>query len=262
MSSSGSLTTETAFVLPIFLFAMISVMSLTEAVRFSSEMSSALCETATEYAKYAYAVRNTVGGPGDLGGRLLGIAAARTQVTGMLGEEYISQSPVEGGAGGISFLRSSVMGSDDMIDLVASYRIDPYYDFLGIMHPVVTDRARIRGFTGYDNARRGLDEPEEEELVYITEHGSVYHKSRSCRHLNFTIRSRDISQLEHERANDGSRYYPCEYCSRGIRSGMVYLTDDGNRYHTSLRCRSLSRTIREVPISQAGGRPPCRDCSR
>ncbi len=270
MSSPGSLTTETALVLPVFLFAMISVMYLTEAVRFSSEMSAVLSETAEEYAKYAYAVEAAGNGAGIvipdsiglIGGRLLGAAAAGAQVREQLGSTYIEESPVEGGAAGISFLRSSVMGNDDMIDLIASYRIDPPYEFLGIIRPVVTDRARVRAFTGYDNTHTGGNDSPAEEYVYITENGSVYHRSRSCRHLNFTVRARDISVIGNERANDGSRYYPCERCAGGVRSGLVYLTDDGNRYHTSLRCPSLTRNIREIPISQAGGRSPCRDCSR
>ena len=124
-SSPGSLTVEAALVLPIFLFAMLSVMYLIEAVRFSSEMSAALAETSTEYAKYAYVCESLTRADDNsgagllqlLGGKALGVTAAKAQVISWLGKEYVERAPIEGGEAGISFLRSTVLGSDDMIDI-------------------------------------------------------------------------------------------------------------------------------------------------
>jgi len=256
--TAGSLTVETALVLPVFMFAMLSVSHLTEAVRFSSNMSSALCETSTEYAKYAYAYKKGVAA-GALSGRVIGLTAAKASVLSRLGGGYTEDAPVAGGAGGISFLRSSVLDKNEMIDLVASYRVSTPYNFFGFMDIPVADRARVRAFTGYDNTRKGDSEDETEEMVYITETGTVYHRQRGCRHLNFTIMTSTVSDVENRRANDGSKYYPCS-CAAGIKSGVVYITDDGNRYHATLSCRALKRTIYEVPISSVGGRGACRDC--
>ncbi len=259
-SLRGSLTVETALVLPIFMFAMLSVMHLTEGVRFSSVIASGLCETSTEYAKYAYAYKKGISA-GDLSGRVIGVAAAGSQVLQKLGEIYPDEIPVSGGRGGISFLRSSVLDKDETIDLVASYRLSMPFNFLGFRDIPVTERARIRAFTGYDNTRREDREDESEELVFITETGSVYHRERGCKHLKLNIMTTTVEGVKNRRANDGSKYYPCS-CAAGITSGIVYITDDGNRYHSTLGCSSLKRTIYEVPLSHVGGRRPCSSCGR
>lgn len=259
-SFAASLTVECAMVLPIFMFAMLSVTHLIEAVNFSSMMSAALCETATEYAGYAYAYGKGIS-KGGLAGKAVSLTAARASALSYMGGNFMEKSPVVNGASGISFLRSSVLDKNEMIDLTADYRMRTPYDFLGFLSIPVTDAARVRAFTGYDNTGRGRDDGREKErIVYITETGTVYHSSLSCRHLKLNIMTTTIDRVKDRRANDGSKYYPCS-CARGISTGVVYITDDGNRYHGTLSCHALKRTIKSIPISKAGGRGPCRDCN-
>ena len=259
-STVGSLTVETALVLPIFMFAMLSVVHLTEGVRFSSMMSAALCETSTEYAKYAYAYEKGISA-GGLSGRAIGVAAAGSSVLNRLGNSYLQDAPLSGGRSGISFLRSSVLDRDETIDLVASYKLSMPYNFLGFMDIGVTDRARVRAFTGYDNTKKGAkDDEEAQELVYITETGSVYHRQRGCKHLKLNIMTTSIEDVGSKRANDGSKYYPCEYCGKKAASGNVFITNYGNRYHSSVSCPGLKRKIYTIPISEVGGRGPCSAC--
>jgi hypothetical protein len=224
-SLSGSITIETALVLPIFLFAMLSVMYLTDAVRISAENTAVLSEKAYSLAKYAY----------------LGEAVADTA----------------GLAGSIDV----ITGNDDIIDLVKRYHIDVPFDLLNAYDPYTVDRVRVRAFTGYDNLHHLHDDlSAPEEMVYVTDHGSVYHRSLGCSHLNLNIRSVDFEKVSKERANDGSKYYPCEYCMKhGSHPGTVYVTDDGNRYHSALSCSGLKRSIHEVPLSQVS-LPPCKEC--
>ena len=40
----------------------------------------------------------------------------------------------------------------------------------------------------------------------------------------------------------------------------IYITSQGNRYHTQLNCSGLKRTIYTVPLSQTGGRGRCSKC--
>ena len=263
--AAGSLTVETALVLPIFMFAMITTIFIAEAVRFSERMTACMGETAQNYAMYAYAYEKVAGEPSlatALGGRILAVTAAKAQVVDLLGEEYVEASPVESGSGGISFIHSSILDTDEMIDLVACYRIDTPYDFLGIRNFPVTDRIRVRAFTGYDNTRKEKADSNTEEMVFITDTGTVYHRSRGCSHLNFNIFTVNLPDIDKNRNNSGAKYYPCEHCAGGISSGMVYITDDGNRYHSTLSCPDLTRKIKEIPISQVGARSPCKDCSQ
>ena len=125
------------------------------------------------------------------------------------------------------------------------------FDLLGAYDPYALDRVRVRAFTGYDNAKHGsTNNQTPEEMVYVTEYGTVYHRSLGCSHLNFNIRSVDFANVSKERANNGAKYYACEYCchSHGGTPATVYITDDGNRYHSTLSCGALKRTIHEVPL--------------
>ena len=226
-SLSGSITVETALILPVFLFAMLSVMYMTDAIRISSKNTEELAERAYKYAKYAY-----------------------------LGDSFIKDSS-------LSDAIDVLNGGDDIIDLVKRYRIDVPFDLLNVYKPYAIDRVRVRAFTGYDNTRHGSRNDTAEEMVYVTEHGSVYHRSLGCSHLNLNIRAVDYRNISKERANDGAKYYPCEYCCHAHTGppSTVYVTDDGNRYHSSLSCGALKRTIREVPLSKVG-LPPCKECGR
>ncbi len=260
VSFAASLTVECAMVLPVFMFAFFSVAHLVEAVNFSSVMSAALCETATEYAAYSYAYEKGIS-KGGIGGKAVGLTAARASVLSYIGSGFMDKSPVVNGAVGVSFLRSSVLDRDEMIDLTADYRIKTPFDLFGFISIPVTDAARVRAFTGYDNTKNGPgDEKERERTVYITETGTVYHSSLSCKHLKLNIMTTTIEKVKTQRANDGSKYYPCS-CASGLSSGVVYITDDGNRYHSTLSCHALKRTIKEIPISEVNGRSPCRDCN-
>ncbi len=226
-SLSGSITIETALILPVFLFAMLSVMYLTDAVRISSKNTEELAERAYKCAKYAY-----------------------------LGKTLTDDTA-------LSDAIDVINGGDDIIDLVKRYRIKVPFDLLNVYKPYAADRVRIRAFTGYDNVRHGSDTDKAEEMVYVTEHGSVYHRSLSCSHLKLNIKAIDFSNISKERANDGAKYYPCEYCcnAHGGSPSTVYITDDGNRYHSTLSCGALKRTIREVPLSETG-LPPCKECGK
>ena len=102
-------------------------------------------------------------------------------------------------------------------------------------------------------------EEKEKEMVYVTLHGEVYHRDLKCSHIHLSIRLVSDIQRETLRNENGEKYYACEYCGGG--SGMVYITESGNRYHSSLMCSGLKRSILKVPITQLEGMRPCSRCS-
>ena len=61
------------------------------------------------------------------------------------------------------------------------------------------------------------------------------------------------------RNGDGAKYYPCERCWKE-GSEIVFLTEEGNRYHQTLNCSSLVRGIHAVRLWETGGLPPCSVC--
>lgn len=258
----GSLTVEAAIALPLFLFALISVIFIGEAVRFSGNLSSALLESAEKLSVYAYAGDKLSGmdNAGALGGKAISLTLGKSLAVSELGRGYVEESPVENGVSGLSFIHSSVLGPDQMIDLNAVWRMKTPVPLPGVTGFKVIDRARIRAFTGYDNTGKRDRYKDEEEIVYITERGTVYHRKRSCPHLNISIHKTDRGSVGALRNSGGGKYYPCEYCGGGS-SGTLYVTDDGDRYHTKISCPGLKRTVKAVPISEVGGRGPCHDCS-
>ena len=83
--------------------------------------------------------------------------------------------------------------------------------------------------------------------------------ARSCTHLTLSITLAGRDEVEGLRNASGGRYSPCEKCG-GDGSGIVYVTNEGDRYHNTIECSGLKRTVRCVPLSEAGGRSPCSRC--
>lgn len=256
----ASMTVEAAFVLPFFLFAFLNIISILEIYRLQSSMSAAMHMTAKEMAVCAYEYKEL--SDGDVGkAESLGLTYvwAANRVKGIIGKSYLNNSPVKGGASGISWYKSSILEKDDCIDLIATYTIKPPVAVVGFGEFKMYNRVLARAWTGYDNSAVALGGTDGEELVYITPDGTVYHRSRACSYLKLSIVPVERSVLESERNENGAKYYPCEECG-GISRSVVYVTSYGTRYHSSLQCSKLKRTILVVPISQVGGRGACSKC--
>ena len=107
----GSLTVEAALVLPIFLFAVMAILSFTEILRFQIKADNAISQCAKELAIYAYVTENGSGGAsGDAMSMISGLAISETYVRGRVTNEltrsYIDSSPVKGG---LYFLGSKML---------------------------------------------------------------------------------------------------------------------------------------------------------
>ena len=129
---------------------------------------------------------------------------------------------------------------------------------------LLENHVNVHVFNGYggDPIR---ERSEDEIYVYVTEGSEVYHRSRDCRHLHVSITQISGSARRGARNEDGARYHDCPYCTRGyskeeLSSATMYITDYGNKCHMRINCPALKRTVYVVPLSQTGGKRPCRDC--
>lgn len=117
----------------------------------------------------------------------------------------------------------------------------------------ITQKAVCRawiGFTGLEN---------EETYVYITPEGSVYHLRSECTHLDLSIHLVTLTRAKTQKNQQGERYKKCELCKE--EAGVfVYITNEGNRYHSDRSCSGLKRTIRMVPLSSVPDRNCCHRC--
>ena len=264
LSPAASVTVEASIVLPIFIFFFMNVIGAFDILKLQCDMEAALHESGMQIAETA-AVTGLSGGRDGSSkeGTVKGIASsayAAKLVREYLGEKYLDKSPITGGSRGVSFKESALNSNGDVIDIVASYKVHPTFGIAGFTDFGMESRFYGHGMTGYDpagtvEAERG----ESEELVYITDSGSVYHKSLSCSHLRLRIESVPKDGVKNKRNKDRKKYYPCEHCG-SHNCTTVYITGYGDKYHSDPNCSGLKRTIRTVPISEAAGRRPCSEC--
>ena len=116
----------------------------------------------------------------------------------------------------------------------------------------------VKPWTGYIHTS-GFSEVKREESVYVTEYGEVYHTKRSCTHLSLSIKTTLFEKINKE------RYEPCELCvnkEQMWKGKMIYITDWGERYHMSVSCSGLKRTVYSIAKSETGGMRECLSCGR
>lgn len=256
------MTLEAAFALPFFLFAVLNILFAVNMIGVQSRMNAALHQVGNRMAFSGYVYEHTLGNtlPDSLAGVALTEGYARGQVINYVGRSYLERSCVKGGAEGISFVGSSVMGAGDVIDLKISYRVKPFVDLMGFDGFVMSQRYYGKAWTGYSGTGEGDGWNDEDPMVYITKTGSVYHINRDCTYLNPKIESVSVESVSGRRNASGAKYAPCGSCGAGAGGNEVYITNYGSSYHKLLNCPGLKRTIYTVPLSEVGGRRRCSKC--
>ena len=250
-SQRGSLTVEAACILPIFLYAVLAVLNFFDAVHVAGGVAEGLQDAGKQMAVYAYVKEAAAGDEKGKAAGVVSLLYAKNRIRQAVGEDAPS----------IRLIRSSVLKGDEMIDLVAEYRFQWRNPFLMTMDLPMLQRARIRAWTGRDKGDGGDGEDtKSNEMVYVTVNGSVYHRSRECSHIRLSVRTVSKAQISGLRNEDGGKYYPCESC--GGKGNRVYITETGDRYHSSLTCSRLKRGVLEVPLSQVEKWKPCSRCGK
>lgn len=117
----------------------------------------------------------------------------------------------------------------------------------------ITERAVCRAWIGFTELSC------KEANVYITPNGEVYHLYRDCTHLDLSIRQVTYEKAMTSKNIYGQKYRACELCAED-KAGIVYVTSEGDCYHSMRSCGGLKRTIRQVPISDVLGRNCCVRC--
>ena len=266
-SLNGSMTVEASLALPLFIFFFVNILTLFNILKVQVDIEAALHQTGSELSLLAFDAKSglaAVSGDKDSGhaetiAGAAGLLLSREKIRDYLGAG-IEKSCITGGFDGISFLQSQVMMENDIVDLVMDYKVHPLVPVVGFNDIPVEARFYGHAWTGYDISNGLTTEDRREEMVYVTEHGEVYHRDVDCVHLKISVESVDMKKLTHLRNKDGKKYYSCEYCGSGAVAGNVFITGYGTRYHTSVSCPALKRKIYTIPISEAVGKRPCSAC--
>lgn len=249
---AGSMTVEAALVFPVFLFGLTALLYLFVLLRVQTEIGRALTNAGRELAQDAGTME---GMESSLISGARGGQKVREYMSDCSGVKIIKQ-----GVNGISLTGSAWNREDSMLVLRASYQVilPPGISWF---HPIcVTQTKTVRGWTGFGKRQPFLS-TQGEEVVYVTDYGTVYHRRLNCSHLKLSIRQTSITQVGGLRNEGGGKYTPCERCRKG-GSQLVYITGDGKRYHESLNCPGLVRGIHTVRLSDIGGLPPCSVCGK
>ncbi len=143
---------------------------------------------------------------------------------------------------------------DEMVDMIVKYQLKiPYVN----KYLRICQRGRVKDWTGTDITG-------DNNLVYITKEGTVYHTTKECSHLVVKIRKAYYSEIKSLRNSNGQKYKKCEYCVGKIsnETAGIFITEDGTKYHTSLQCQGLKRNVIAIDITQVGEKKPCSRCGQ
>lgn len=158
---------------------------------------------------------------------------------------------------------AGISESSVWIDLPGYIKFKPFFLPAGVNMFDVFCCGSVRAWTGRDSGSAvGDGEGHDPEYVYVTENGTVYHTSSSCTHIDLSITQAELSSVHWLRNENGERYTACEKCSGDHSDGdTVYITLYGNRYHGSVHCSGLKRSVRLVDISKIQGLKECERCA-
>ena len=244
---SGSMTVEAAFVIPMFLFAMLAFLYLFEIMAVQTNIRAGMQYAGKMYAKDAYL------SPFVNTGKL------QSDIQEEIGIERLDRSLILGGASGIDCGNSYVDLLNQILYLNISYKMEIPIPVFGRFQVEKEETMRVKGWCGYESS---IPISAEQTIVYVTETGTVYHKDYHCTYLDLSIHMVPVSGLEDLRNESGSKYYPCELCGKKVSGMGVYITNYGSKYHTSMSCGGLKRKIYAVPISETAGKGACSKCGK
>lgn len=140
------------------------------------------------------------------------------------------------------------------------YAYQPAAALLPLPKVWMHNRVRVHAWTGAEETE-SPNPAKAEPMVYVTENGSVYHRSPGCSYLNLSVNQVSGSAVGTYRNQHGERYTACEICSRNQGpAGSVFITGQGNRYHNMENCSALKRGVMMVKESDCGHMGPCSRC--
>ena len=242
----GSVTIEASFGIPLFLFAALCLIWLIEIQSIRISITNAAQNAAKSAAEDTAIIP------------VLNTIKLKSDIVALIGEERIGRSIIQGGSSGISCWKSYVSPITGEMNVKVEYKIRIPLPVMGSPSAELEESFKISSWNGYQSS--GMD-GEDSTIVYVTENGSVYHEDYNCSYLRLSIRYIPYENVGGIRNKDGGKYHACDKCVIGSAMTGVYITESGNKYHNSLSCSGLKRTIHAVEKSETGGIRACSRCS-
>lgn len=268
--AEAGMTVEASLVLPLFLMFFINMGSAIEMIRLHSNMELALCDVGRSMSIYGNVLTDAYNGYQEcddpngmqiiesLGEFALTNLYVKKQLIQYLGIDYLSESPITGGAAGLDLYESNLLDENGFLEIVVTYQVSPIVDIAAFRDFRMMNRYYGHIWSGYE-----LSGDEHPSVVYITENGSVYHESRDCTHLSLSVRRTSMEEVICLRNNNGGRYQSCEKCVQEdavLDHEMVYVTAEGDCFHAIRECPGLKRTVYTISETRKEEYRPCSRC--
>lgn len=254
----GSYTVEAAFAVPVFVFGVMAFIYLFKVLSFQIQLQSAMTEASKALSKQAYIESTT---DNDSKKDLLGTIVVQSTISKYFSQQYKYKSICKKQ---FSCPYAEYLKKDGMIDLVVNYKVNIPVPLFHSKDIPIMQRIKTRGFIGTSyllGSGGGGSDEEGDDYVYITETGTVYHETLKCSALNLKISECSIGDVVKKRNASGGKYRKCEKCFRNVNNcSQVYISEDGDRYHSTLNCSGLKRTIKRVRLGEVKGK--MRACYR
>ena len=244
---NASVTVEASFGIPLFLFAVLCLIWMIEIHSIRISIINAAQSAAKRAAEETAIVP------------VLNISALKADIINGIGIERVERSILDGGSEGIQCKDSWFSPDTGEMYIKIKYKISLPLPVFGNPSAEFTEDFRINGWRGYED--RGLGNGDA-DIVYITENGLVYHEDPQCTYLQLSINFVPYAGLSELRNSGGAIYHRCEKCVYGPAMAGVYITETGGKYHNSLRCSGLKRTVRAVKKSEVIGKGGCYRCTK
>lgn len=253
----ASFTLETAIVLPLFLCAVLTILSLALLFLTEIKVQDALMQTAEELSWSVPALQDDTDKQRDY---LENYTVARMLL--FLKDSAISHPVISNGALGIDYDNSTYSAKREEIHLVAEYKVVLPIALFGKRTYEVRQEAVTRAWVGNQTgeADRG-----DNDYVYVTDYGKVYHITRECTYLKREIKHIAFGHLANVRNAYGGIYKPCQQCINDVpikkyESSVLYITVHGGRYHLDKNCSTLKRYIKKINKKDVGNKSCCSAC--
>lgn len=245
-SVKASMTLEAALVLPVFLFAVLSLISTINIMKIKSCMDVAVAEAGNEIA-----IENYGGYVGDLAMPLY----VRQKINAFL-DKNLSPKDAENISKYIFVTDISLFEEENIVAFRVDYRVTPNFGILGLSSVKLHTTYYGHSWLGYEKKE------EKETMVYISKEANVYHLNKNCTHLNVTIKEIPYANLDNYRNNSREKYKICSFCDNLTNNGTVYITPEGSNYHKIETCIGLTRSIYTVPLSTVLHKNVCTRCGK
>lgn len=255
----GSASVEAAMVLPFFLCAICTVSMIAHFLLIEASVYHATIQTAKVYARQESCKKlNKEPEQDDLGSlsKMGGFLQGRVIFMRYLEEKEIPSLYVVGGRKGITIQFKS---DENYVKVESKYILKvpvPFFQKIILSRNI---KVKQRLYTGYLLHGQEDASSEGDETVYVTTNGSVYHTRLTCYHL--CIQITDHKKIEE--ILESSHYRKCEKCMHSSSvMNQIYITKEGDCYHSSLSCSGLKREISAVKKSEISGKRLCSECAK